>query len=79
MVLVAPEILELDRGQLGISYGVLDRLVAEVVLDRSCVMAGIGKGVAAGVAKHVDVNLEADRGLVTKPLDVAVQGCRRER
>jgi len=57
---VAPEILELDRRQLGVTHGVLDCFVAEIVLDRSRVMAGIGQGIAAGVAKHVDMNLETD-------------------
>jgi hypothetical protein len=46
--------------------------VTQVVLDRSRVMAGIGQGIAAGMAEHVDVNLETDRGFIAQALDVTI-------
>jgi hypothetical protein len=53
--------------------------MAEPVLDQPRVMTGIGQGIAAGVAQHVDMNREADRGSLTQPLDVAIMRVGGER
>ena len=54
--LVLPEALESVRGQGSIAHSRVDRLVAEIMLDRPGVLAVIGKLVTAGVAEHVAVN-----------------------
>ena len=46
--------------------------MAEVILDRSRIVTGVGQGIAAGMAKHVDVNLETNRGLLAQALDMAI-------
>jgi hypothetical protein len=55
-----PECLELRRRKLGVSDRVLDCLVAEVVLDGTGIVAGIGQCKAAGMSKHVEVDREAE-------------------
>jgi hypothetical protein len=45
-----PEVLERRRAQLRVARRVLDRPVAEPVLNVSRVVAGVGQGVAAGSA-----------------------------
>jgi hypothetical protein len=52
MLGLAPEVLEPDRGQLGVSEAVLYRAVAEPILDSPRVVAGVGEGIAAGVTEH---------------------------
>ena len=44
---------------LGIANGVLDRLVAEIVLNGPRIMPGIGKRKAATVAQHVSMDRNA--------------------
>ena len=53
----APHVLESRRAR-----GVLDCSMAEPVLDQPRVMAGIGQGVAAGVAQHVSMDPERQLG-----------------
>jgi len=57
----------------------LDRPVAQVVLNRARVVAAIGELVAARMPQHVNVNREAELGLSGQPLDVTVQSIGRER
>src|SRR5262249_44884585 len=54
----APEVLEAVRRQLGIAHGMLNVLVPEIRLQRSSIVAGVGKSIAAAVAKHVWVDRE---------------------
>src|SRR5215510_11497702 len=55
--------------KLGIAHGVPDVLVAEVGLDRPGIGPVIGKLVAAGMAQHVGMHLEAELCLIAQPLD----------
>ena len=57
----------------------LDRLVAEIVLDGPRIVAVMGELVAAGVPQHVDVNREAELGPFANVLDLPIDGVRRER
>jgi hypothetical protein len=60
----APEIFERRRAQLRVSGRVLDRSMADPVLNAPRVVAGVGQGVAAGVAQHVSV--------IASPFSIAV-------
>ena len=51
----------------------------EPVLDQPRVMAGIGQGVAAGVAQHVGVDPERQLGALANGLHEAVDCVRRKR
>jgi hypothetical protein len=51
--ILAPEVFEACRRKLGIAHRGLDILVSKVGLQRPRVVAGVGQGVAAGVAQHV--------------------------
>ena len=53
--------------------------MAEPILNCSRVMAGIGQGVAAGVAQHVDVNFEREACALANALDQSIGGIRCER
>ena len=55
-----PEVLELGRRQFGISHGVLNGLVAEIILNPPRIVACIGQGVAAGMPQHMNVDREAE-------------------
>jgi hypothetical protein len=57
----------------------LDRPVAQPVLDRPRVVPLIGQGVAAGVPEHVDVHRQADRCFLADALDQAIDGIGGER
>ena len=58
--LILPEVLEPAGRQFGIAYRVLNVLVAEIELNRACVVAGIRQVVPGGVAQHVRVNRKSD-------------------
>ena len=60
--LVLPPTLEPGRCQLGVTDGVLDVLVAQIRLQGSRVLAGVGQREAAGVAQHVRVRLDLEAG-----------------
>jgi hypothetical protein len=71
----APEVLELGRCQLGIPDCVLDGFVPQVILNAPRIVACIGKGVAAGMPEHVDVNREAKQPIgLTQALYKAIGG-----
>jgi hypothetical protein len=53
--------------------------VAEPILNASRVVAGIGQGAAAGMAKHVNVNRKGESGWGADALDQSDDGIRRER
>src|SRR5215831_6026847 len=65
---LSPEVLEPIRRQLGIAHGVLNVLVPEPGLQRPRVVAGIGQGVAAGVAQHVREDGEGHAGAPAEAL-----------
>jgi hypothetical protein len=61
-VFLSPEVLEPVRRQLRVANCVLDILVPQIGLQRSCVVSLISQGKAAGVAQHVRVSLETELG-----------------
>src|SRR5262249_26765525 len=65
----APKIFESFLAQFRVAGGVLNCSVAEPILDCPRVVASIGQGIAAGVAQHVDVNLEWEAGALAYALD----------
>src|SRR5262249_861697 len=67
--LIAPEVFEPVRRQLGVPDHVLDVLVAEPCLQRSRVVPGIGQGVPAGVAQHVREDGEGHTGAPAEALE----------
>jgi hypothetical protein len=75
---VAPEPFEAVLAQFGVADGVLNRTVAEPVLNGARIVALIGQGVTAGVPKHVRVDLEGEFGARTDALDQAIDGICRE-
>ena len=77
--LVRKEAFEPNRRQFRVTDGMLDRLVAEIVLDGPRIVAVMGELVAAGVPQHVDVNREAELGPFANVLDLPIDGVRRER
>jgi hypothetical protein len=52
--------------------------MAEPVLDQPCVVAGVGQGIAAGVAKHVGVDPKRQLGAHANGLHEAVDGVSRK-
>src|SRR4029077_5741082 len=77
--LVAPEVLETGRRQLGVAHRVLDVAVPEVSLQRASIDAVIGELEAAGVAQHVRMHWETESGCNAKPRDHLAKTRRRER
>jgi len=67
------EILEPGRRQLGVADRMPDVLVAEISLDRSSILAGVGQRVARSMPEHVRVGLERQPGLLTGPLRHSVE------
>ena len=57
----------------------LDRTVAEPVLDEPCVMTCVRQRIAAGVAQHVSMDPERQLGALANGFHEAVDGVRRER
>jgi hypothetical protein len=51
-----PEVFERRRAQLRVARRVLDRLVAEPVLDASRIVAGVSEGIAAGMALTTSIS-----------------------
>jgi hypothetical protein len=74
-----PEVLERRRAQLRVARRVLDASVAEPILNAPRVVAGIGQGIAAGMAQHVGMDGEGKTGAHADALDQAVDGVGRER
>src|SRR5262249_46671461 len=70
---VPPKLLESVRRHFGVSDGVLDVLVAKVVLQGPRVVAIIGQLEPAGMAKHVRVDGECHLGGLPDTLDEAME------
>src|SRR5262245_53404080 len=78
--LVLPERLKPIRRQCRVTDGRVDRLVPEVVLDRSGVLAVVCEFVAAGMPQQVAVNEEGEARGLASPRDHALiasnaEGC----
>jgi xanthine/CO dehydrogenase XdhC/CoxF family maturation factor len=67
--LVLPEPLKSIRRQSRVTDGRVDRLVPEVVLDCTGVLAVVCELVAAGMPQHVTVNEEAEARGLASPRD----------
>jgi hypothetical protein len=52
--------------------------VTEPILNAWRVVACVSEGVAAGITKHVSMDLERQAGALTDPLDQAIDGVGRE-
>ena len=55
---LAPEIPEPMRRKLGVAHRVLNVLVAEIGLQRTCVVASIGERITTRMPQHVRVHRE---------------------
>jgi hypothetical protein len=73
---VSPEVSKRDRRKLGVSHGVLDRSMAEPILNGPRVAAGIGQGVAAGVPEHVGMDGKGEASARTDALDEPIRRAR---
>jgi hypothetical protein len=73
-----PELLEPIRGHFRVSDGMLDILVAKVMLQGSCIVAIVGELIATGVTQHVRVDAEWHLGSLTKPVDEPVEADRAD-
>src|SRR6516165_5330962 len=76
---VPPKVLESVGRHVGVPDGVLNVLVAKVVLQGPRVVAIVGEFEPAGVAKHVRVDRKWHLGGLTDALDEAVEANRAER
>src|SRR5215467_11682044 len=70
---VPPKVLESVGRHVGVSNGVLDVLVPEVVLQGARVVAVVGELKPAGMAKHVRVDGEWHLGGLPEALDEPVE------
>ena len=66
---IFPEVPEAGGRKLGVANGVLDILVAEVVLQSAGIVAVVGELVTAGVAQHVWMDREWHLGGLAEALD----------
>src|SRR5665213_305790 len=73
----SPKVLEPRWRKLGVAH-VLNVPVAEVGLQRACVVALVRQCIAAGMSQHVRVSLEAQSCLDAGALDHACESCRGE-
>ena len=71
--LIAPEVAEPVGRKLGVSDGVLDVLVAEIVLQGSGIVPVVGKFIAARMPQHVRMQWERHLGGLAEPLDEMVE------
>ena len=76
--LIAPEILEARGRKFGVADGVLDVAVAEIILDRSCVMSIASQLEASGVAQHMRMSLERKARFFPRPLHQPIKAIDRE-
>src|SRR5262245_55770979 len=70
---LVPKVFEPVGRQLGIAHGVLDVLVAEIVLQGSGVVPVVGKLIAARMPQHVRVQGERHPCGLAEPLDEMVK------
>jgi hypothetical protein len=71
--LISPEVAEPVGRKLGVADGVLDVLVAEVVLQGSGIVPVVGKFIAARMPQHVRMQWERHLGGLAEPLDEMVE------
>jgi hypothetical protein len=64
---ISPEILEPIRRECSVDRRAGDRPMPEPSLDGTGVVTLVGEGIPAGVAEHVWVNLQFERGAVCGP------------
>ena len=67
--LISPEVAEPVGRKLGVADGVLDVLVAEIVLQGSGIVPVVGKLIAARMPQHVRMQWERHLGGLAEPLD----------
>ena len=67
--LISPEVAEPVGRKLGVADGVLDVLVAEIVLQGSGIVPVVGKFIAACMPQHVRMQGEGHPGGLAEPLD----------
>jgi hypothetical protein len=70
-----PEVLERRRAQLRVARRVLDRSMAEPILNASGVVASIGKSIAAGVPEYIRAG--TGRAKLTRPVGQTISPARR--
>ena len=70
---VPPKVLEPVGRYVGVPDRVLDVLVPEVVLQRTCVVAVVGELEPTGMAQHVWVDRERHLGSLADALDETVE------
>ena len=73
---VLPEAPEPVRGKLGVSHGMLDILVAEILLQRSRIDTLVCQHEAAGMAQHVRMDAKCHLGGLTEPFQHAAKADR---
>ena len=60
----APDVFEPPRGKRGIARRRIDRLMAQIGLERSCIQALVRQRVTAGMPKHVRMHLKTYPGFL---------------
>ena len=78
-VSLPPEVLEPRRRQLAVAHRVLDRAMAQPILQRPCIMPCIRQSVAASMPEHVAVNRESEAGTLANALYQPIDRVGRER
>jgi hypothetical protein len=71
--LISPEVAEPVGRKLGVSDGVLDVLVTEIVPQGSGIVPVVGKFIAARMPQHVRMQWERHPGGLAQPLDEMVE------
>jgi hypothetical protein len=70
---IPEQAFEPSRCQLGVTHRMLDRLVAEIGLDRSGIDAVVGQFEVTGMPQHARVNLHIEACSLTSALDHCVK------
>src|SRR5262249_39357736 len=79
LYLIPPKTLEPRRRQLGVAHRVLDRLVAQIALDRARIDALIGQLVTTSMAQHVRVDFHVEARSLSRALHHRLKTPRRKR
>ena len=75
---LSPKVLERRRAQLRVAHRMLDRSMAEPVLNSTRLVASIRQRIAAGVAQHVGVYRKAEASALADALNQAINRVRGE-
>jgi hypothetical protein len=78
-MVLAPKVLKAAWREFGIAHGRLDAAVTEIALQRARICAPVRERVAAGMAQHVWMYLEANLGRVAGARDQFSKPGDRER